>query len=79
MVWQREVLGCKYQTIAANLNVDLSTVWRVVELFQNFGSVDKKHYSRSVSQKFTPPLELHSLHCVFMNLGMYERDSTRVV
>jgi transposase len=74
MVWQREVLGYKYQTVAANLNVDLSTVWRVVKLFQNFGSVDKKHYSRSVSQKLTPPLELHLLHCVLMNPGIYLRE-----
>ena len=74
MIWQREVLGYKYQTVAANLNVDLSTVWRVVKLFQNFGSVDKKHYSRSVSQKLTPPLELHLLHCVLMNPGIYLRE-----
>ena len=74
MVWQREVLGYKYQTVAQNLNVDLSTVWRVVKLFQNFGSVDKKHYSRSVSQKLTPPLELHLLHCVLMNPGIYLRE-----
>ena len=74
MVWQREVLGYKYQTVATNLNVDLSTVWRVVRQFQNFGCVDKKHYSQSVSQKLTPPLELHLLHCVLMNPGIYLRE-----
>ena len=56
---REEVLGYKYQMVAQNLNVDLSTVWRVMKLFQNFGSVEKKHYSQSVSQKLTPPLELY--------------------
>ena len=31
MVWQREVLGYKYDQIAANLNVHPSTVWRVIK------------------------------------------------
>ena len=72
---ERLVLGYKYQTVAANLNVDLSTVWRVVKLFQNFETVDKKYYSRSVSQKLTPPLELRT----FTPLCYPERDSTRAV
>ena len=75
MVWQREVLGYKYHTVAENLNVDVSTVWRVVKLFKEFGSVDKKHYSRSeLFQKLTPPLELHVLHSVLINPGIYLRE-----
>ena len=75
MVWQKEVLGYKYRTIAANLNVDLSTVWRVVALFRNSGSVDKKPYSRSESlQTLTPPLQLHVLHCVLMHPGIYLKE-----
>ena len=74
MVWQREVLGYKYQVVAQNLNVDLSTVWRIVKLFRNLGSVDKKHYSQSISQKLTPPLELYLLNGVLMNLGIYLRE-----
>ena len=64
----REVLGYKYQTVAENLNVNVSTVWRVVKLFQDFGS---EHYSRGESQKLTPPLELHLL---LMNPGIYLRE-----
>ena len=32
IVWQREVLGYKYGQIASNLNVDVSTVWRIVRI-----------------------------------------------
>ena len=59
MVWQREVLGYTYDTVAKNLSVDVSTVSRVVKLFNSSGSVDKKHYSRNKCfQKLTPPVEL---------------------
>ena len=75
MVWQREVLGYKYRTVAENLNVDVSTVWRVVKLFKDYGSVNKKHYSRDKSfQKLTSSLELHVLHVVLMNPGIYLRE-----
>lgn len=72
MVWQREVLGFKYQVIANNLNVDPSTVWRIVKCFNTSGTVDKKKYSRSkLYQKLTPPLELAVLHFVLLNPGTY--------
>ena len=75
MVWQREVLDYTYEEVARNLNVDVSTVWRVVELFRDYGAVDKKHYSRSdTSKKLTPPLELYLLHAVMLNPGIYLRE-----
>ena len=46
MVWQREVLECSYKDISMNLNVDLSTVWRVVKTFRETGCVNKKGYPR---------------------------------
>ena len=46
MVYQREALGYTYQRIAANLNVDTSTVWRTVQLFLNTGGVSKKKYNK---------------------------------
>ena len=46
MVWQREVLGYKYDHIAVNLNVHPSTVCRVTKLFSTSGSVDHKPYLR---------------------------------
>ena len=69
MVWQREVLGYKYQTVATNLNVDLSTVWRVVRQFQNFGCIDKKHFLKCISEAYSSTRA--TLHCVLMNPGIY--------
>ena len=43
MVYQREALGYTYQMIAANLNVDTSTMWRMIKLFLNTGGVSKKN------------------------------------
>lgn len=75
VVWQSEVCGYKLCTVAEYLNVDVSTVWRVVKQFKDFGSVDKRHYSRDKSvQKLTPSLELHVLHVVLMNPGIYLRE-----
>ena len=75
MVWQKEVLDYTYEKVARNLNVDVSTVWRIVKLFRDYGAVDKKHYSRSdTSKKLTPPLELLLLHTVMMNPGIYLRE-----
>ena len=45
-----------------------------MKLFQDFVSVDKKHYSQSESQKLIPPLELHLFHCVLTNPGIYLRE-----
>ena len=36
MVWLREVLDYTYENDARNLNVDVSTVWKVVKLFRDY-------------------------------------------
>lgn len=46
MVWQREVLGLKLAEVATNLNVDVSTVYRINKLFYNTGCVIKHPYPR---------------------------------
>ena len=46
MVWQRVVLKYKYERVAANLNVDKATVWRIVKIFNETGDVNKKVYPR---------------------------------
>jgi predicted transcriptional regulator len=46
MVWQRVVLQYKLKRVAANLNVDKATVWRIVKLFNETGQVSKKAYPR---------------------------------
>jgi len=76
MVWQREVLGHGYQTIAKNLNVDVSTVWRTVKLFKDSGSVDNK-YARNKSrsaEKLTPVIEFYVLHSILRSPGIYLRE-----
>ena len=48
IVHQRKVLGFSYKKIAENLGVDVSTAWKIVQHFQNTGTVTKKQYSRDV-------------------------------
>ena len=75
MVWQREVLGYKYERVASNLNVDLTTVWRVVKLFKETGNVKKKVYPKDkASRRLTTPLELTVLHIVLQHPGIYLRE-----
>ena len=64
MVWQKYALGLTYDSIAANLCVDKSTVSRTIELFHTTGSVSKRPYPSdrayreltSPAQLFPPPL-----------------------
>ena len=75
MVWQKEVLDYTYKDISLNLNVDLSTVWRVVKLFRETGSVSKKVYPRERAfRKLTAPLELTIIHLVLSRPGIYLRE-----
>lgn len=75
IVWQREVLGYKYGQVASNLNVDVSTVWRIVKLFQETGCVDKKKYPQQRAfRKLTTPLQLTVLHLVLERPGIYLRE-----
>ena len=46
-VYQKEGMGLSYAEVAKNLSVDLSTVKRVVKLFNNTGNVTKKCYDKS--------------------------------
>ena len=65
IVWQREVLGYKYGQIASNLNVDVSTVWRIVRLFQDTGRIDKRKYPKHRAfRKLTTSIQLTLLHLV---------------
>ena len=45
MVYEREAFGLTYESIGVNLRVDPSTVHRMVEIFLNTGTVDKKMYN----------------------------------
>ena len=58
-----------------NLNVDLSTVWRVVKFFRETGCVDKKGYPHERAfRKVTAPLELTIIHLVLSRPGIYLRE-----
>ena len=42
--WQRHALGFTHDAIATNLNVDVSTVRRILDTFSATGTVSKKAY-----------------------------------
>ena len=44
IIWQRHALGCTHNAIATNLNVDVSTVRRILDTFSATGTVSKKAY-----------------------------------
>ena len=46
MVYQSEILGLTYDSIAQNVGVDASTVWRTEKLFQETGNVEKQSYRK---------------------------------
>lgn len=75
MVWQVLVEGFKYSQVAQHLNVDVATVWRIVELFNTTGTVEPKKYPESrLYTKLTRPLELLILHTVLDQPGIYLKD-----
>ena len=59
MVWQKEVMGLKLKNVATNLSVDISTVWKVIKLFENTGSVVKRPYPKGRrTKKLTDVIKL---------------------
>lgn len=74
-MYQREALGCTYQRIAENLNVDTSTVWRTVQLFLNTGGVSKKEYSKdNLPRKVNESILFVILQVVLDHSGVYLRE-----
>ena len=74
MAWQ-SVLGFSYHDIAANLLVDRSTVYRIVNLFNATGTVSKKMYPREkASRKLTNPAELLILSLVISKPGILLKE-----
>ena len=76
MVWQREALGLNLKTVASNLGVDPSTVSRVVRLFRDTGSVEKRPYPKNSrpNKKLSMPVQLTILHTVLQYPGIYLRE-----
>ena len=75
MVYQRKALGYSYKSIATNLGVDIATVWRIVQLFQRTGSVNKKQYNRdNLLRKVNHTVQLVVLHIVLERPSIYLRE-----
>ena len=72
MVHQRCMLGLPYRKIAENLNVDYSTVYRTVKLFEDTGSVDSiQGFHENTSKKLDPHDEMVILEAVLDCPFMY--------
>ena len=71
MVYQHEALDLTYEAIAANLNVDSSTVSRTVQLFRRTGHVSKKSYDTSnLPRDLTDTVQLIILQIVLERPGI---------
>ena len=72
MVYQIEGLQLNYSTVAKNLNVDASTVKRVVGIFRATGNVKKKQYPKERRyRKITHILQFFILDLVLCKPGIY--------
>lgn len=75
MVWQREGLRLTYSRIASNLNVDKSTVMRVLRAFQLTGHVGKKSYpTNRAYRELTASAKLFIMNIVIERPGIYLKE-----
>ena len=76
IVWQRHALGCTH-TIATNLNIDVSTVRRTLDIFSATGTVSKKPYPADRAfRKINEPVQLFILHLLLQKPAIYLREIT---
>ena len=75
MIYQRVALRLSYEEIAKNLNVDPSTAWRTVSLFNETGYVTKKKYnSANLPRKLTDVVQFLLLQLILERPGIYLRE-----
>ena len=75
VVWQSEGLGFPPKDIALNLNIDVSTVRRVLLIFQTTGDICKRIYpSERAYRKITEPVQLYILYLILSRPGVYLRE-----
>ena len=61
-----------WKDVATNLSVHISTVWRVIKLFEDTGSVVKRPYLKGRrTKKLTDVIKVLILHVVISCPGMY--------
>ncbi len=74
-MYQKYGLGLSHADVAANLNVDQSTVKRTVKLFDTTGSVTKKPYDTSeLPRKVTKVVQFFILQLVLQRPGIMLRE-----
>lgn len=72
MVWQKEILGLTYSSIARNLSVDESTVMRILKLFWMTGLVAKRSYpSKRAYRDLTNSAQIFIINIVVQKPGIY--------
>lgn len=77
VVWQSEVLGCSLSEIAGNLNIDESTVRRVIHNFASTGNVSKKPYPiEKAFRVITKPVKLFIITLLLEKPGILLREIT---
>ena len=73
VVWQR------HASHNANLNVDVTTVRRILNTFSATGTVSKKYPAERAFRKITEPVQLFILHLVLKKPGIYLHEITAEV
>ena len=71
IICQIKCLNKKCQEVAENLNVDASTVYHTVKLFDSTGAVEKSYPSNAGTRKLTDIDRLIILENVIENPGIY--------
>ena len=82
IVWQKYyTLGCTHNAIATNLNIDVSTVRRTLNIYSTTGTVSKKPYypADRAFRKINEPVQLFILHLLLQKPGIYLREITAEV
>ena len=80
-MWQREALGLSCRVIAENLNIDRSTVHRIISLFRVTGDVSKRSYplNSNMACKLSKPAQLLILNLIVKTPQIYLREIRKEV
>ena len=77
VVWQSEALGYSPSEIAGNLNIDQSTVRRVIHKFASTGTVSKRQYpAEKAFRVITKPVKVFIVTLLLENPGILLREIT---
>ena len=76
-MWQRHALGHTHQAIVTNVNVDISTVRQILNIFSATGTVSKKAYPvEKAFRKISGPVQLFILYPLLEKPSIYLHEST---